>query len=307
MEAKTSFQDPKGQHCSFPITEVQSQSSDWIIPIRKKLGLLRERSSKSSLFMVPGNAGCKGDLGSVWQIHFGNGKKCRLRYAENIKFQPHQLAEIMLVDGCFILELFLRSSFRDFTEEDPMFYNSWMVPTLWHDLALLENQIPFFILQDLYDIVVPLIPESSHQPTQSITGLALSFFYRDAIREKCSQVADLYIYLITCTIFTSPHILMRSQKTFPTIQGVLWFSSPHFSALLLTASPLLSSPHHGFACSLPTPHGGFRPLNLLRLPITVTTSSFLSRCSSYQHANGHPLERRFCRSRSARANRHALA
>ncbi|KAK9266724.1 hypothetical protein L1049_025357 [Liquidambar formosana] len=117
--------------------------------------------------------------------------KVQRRYAENIKFKPQVLSEIMLDDGCFILELFLRSKLKDFGEEDPIFHNAWMVPTLRHDLALLENQIPFFILEKLFNIVVRQFPEHL---SCSITDLALSFFYPDlnlnqeAIRMKCSQV-----------------------------------------------------------------------------------------------------------------------
>lgn len=36
---------------------------------------------------------------------------------------------------------------------DPIFNNSWMAPTLQHDLALLENQIPFVVLHDLFNII----------------------------------------------------------------------------------------------------------------------------------------------------------
>ncbi|KAK9291510.1 hypothetical protein L1049_019458 [Liquidambar formosana] len=126
-------------------------------------------------------------------------QKVRRRYAEKIKFEPQELMEIMLVDGCFILELFLRSLLQDFTEEDPIFHNAWMIPTLRHDLALLENQIPFFILEELFNIVLRHFPE--HLPC-SITDLALSFFHPDlnlnqeAIRKKCGAQGGIYSHLL---------------------------------------------------------------------------------------------------------------
>ncbi|KAK9266370.1 hypothetical protein L1049_007343 [Liquidambar formosana] len=104
-------------------------------------------------------------------------KFVRGSYAENIKFEPHELAGIMLVDGCFILELFLRSRSRqDVTEEDPIFQNDWMVPTIRRDLALLENQIPFFVLKELFETIAE---ENKALNASSVTDLALSFFYPD--------------------------------------------------------------------------------------------------------------------------------
>ncbi|KAK9289639.1 hypothetical protein L1049_007797 [Liquidambar formosana] len=161
-EGETSFQDLEAQN--------------WMDPIIEKFRVLKERPLKTSIFKLP---------------YFIFQQYVRGRYAKDIILDPHQLAEIMLVDGCFILELFLRSWLRDFTEEDPIFHNAWMVPTIRHDLALLENQIPFFILEELFDkIIEPLIPKSEHQ---LITGLALSFFNPDlklneeSIPKKYSQ------------------------------------------------------------------------------------------------------------------------
>ncbi|KAL6145330.1 hypothetical protein ACLB2K_056018 [Fragaria x ananassa] len=55
----------------------------------------------------------------------------RASYAEDMSnINQEELAEIMLVDGCFILESDIR-----------------------HDLALLENQIPLCIILDLYDAI----------------------------------------------------------------------------------------------------------------------------------------------------------
>ncbi|XP_021599759.1 UPF0481 protein At3g47200 [Manihot esculenta] len=55
----------------------------------------------------------------------------------------------LLVDGCFIIE-FLRK-FQDKSRrdpDDPVF--SYMLQFLYHDLMLLENQIPWFVLEDIF-------------------------------------------------------------------------------------------------------------------------------------------------------------
>ncbi|XP_034887630.1 UPF0481 protein At3g47200-like [Populus alba] len=99
----------------------------------------------------------------------------RACYAEPIKMSSSELAEILLVDGCFMLELFIRYSNVDLIEQDdPLSYSSWIILTLQRDLALLENQIPFFVLERLYSQVV----ESSTigQSLPGLPRLALGFF-----------------------------------------------------------------------------------------------------------------------------------
>ncbi|CAK9176816.1 unnamed protein product [Ilex paraguariensis] len=74
--------------------------------------------------------------------------------------------EILLVDGCFILELLLRCTDKKFKDEDdPITSNAWMVPAIRRDLALLENQIPFEVLQKLFDTV-----RLSCSPTDPLTS-----------------------------------------------------------------------------------------------------------------------------------------
>ncbi|KAJ6878231.1 hypothetical protein NC651_030848 [Populus alba x Populus x berolinensis] len=98
-------------------------------------------------------------------------------YAEPIPYLIRSdLAEILLVDGCFMLELFIRYSNVDLrVQDDPLFYSPWIILTLQRDLALLENQIPFFVLERLYSQVV----ESSTIGQSLRSGpheLALGFF-----------------------------------------------------------------------------------------------------------------------------------
>ncbi|KAJ6758149.1 hypothetical protein OIU74_027274 [Salix koriyanagi] len=99
----------------------------------------------------------------------------RACYAEPIDMGRSELAETLLVDGCFMLELFIRYSKDDLrVQDDPLFYSSWMILTLQRDLSLLENQIPFFVLEKLYSLLV----ESSTigQSLPSLPELALGFF-----------------------------------------------------------------------------------------------------------------------------------
>ncbi|PRQ44481.1 hypothetical protein RchiOBHm_Chr3g0479741 [Rosa chinensis] len=102
-------------------------------------------------------------------------------YAEDMSnIDQEELAEIMLVDGCFLLELFIRFYLYvhgklEGPESDPILESAWMIADLRHDLALLENQIPLFIIYDLYDAISghQILVDNDLPPPH---GLALHFF-----------------------------------------------------------------------------------------------------------------------------------
>uniref|UniRef100_A0A0E0JK62 Uncharacterized protein n=1 Tax=Oryza punctata TaxID=4537 RepID=A0A0E0JK62_ORYPU len=57
---------------------------------------------------------------------------------------------MLLLDGCFILELF----FKWYTREDDVLCDvGWGLTLVVADLLLMENQIPFFVLERLYGLV----------------------------------------------------------------------------------------------------------------------------------------------------------
>ncbi|KAG6619489.1 hypothetical protein I3843_01G118200 [Carya illinoinensis] len=78
-------------------------------------------------------------------------ERARNCYAERISLKKGEFVEMMLLDGCFIIELFRKwemSSPRD--EHDPIFQLDWMLPKIARDLLLFENQLPFFVLTKLF-------------------------------------------------------------------------------------------------------------------------------------------------------------
>ncbi|KAJ4835945.1 hypothetical protein Tsubulata_047893 [Turnera subulata] len=78
---------------------------------------------------------------------------------------------MLLLDGCFIIELFLRYSRLDFgLLDDTIFTSSWMVSTLQRDLVLLENQIPFIVVECLFKLIVKPVNDDS------LFEFALNFF-----------------------------------------------------------------------------------------------------------------------------------
>lgn len=76
-----------------------------------------------------------------------------------------ELVEMMLLDGSFMVELFLQyEEGKDFT---PPF--RWPVQTLIADLLKLENQLPFFVLEKLFEL------STAGPPIRSLSYLALRF------------------------------------------------------------------------------------------------------------------------------------
>ncbi|XP_066325408.1 UPF0481 protein At3g47200-like [Miscanthus floridulus] len=65
---------------------------------------------------------------------------------------PDSFAEMLMLDGCFILEFFAKW-YKG--EPDKLCDVAWVLPLLHSDLLLLENQIPFFILEALFHVVSP--------------------------------------------------------------------------------------------------------------------------------------------------------
>ncbi|XP_058214473.1 UPF0481 protein At3g47200-like [Rhododendron vialii] len=90
-------------------------------------------------------------------------KKC---YAEEVTLDE----EMLLVDGCFILEFLYRyhSSELQPQERDPICGNSLIVTKVVTDLILLENQIPFFVLEKLFQLTVEKIPHHNWSITDYV-------------------------------------------------------------------------------------------------------------------------------------------
>ncbi|XP_028061492.1 uncharacterized protein LOC114264960 [Camellia sinensis] len=128
-------------------------------------------------------------------------EEARRCYSEKINFDEYKLAEILLVDGCFLLELLLRYSDIENHEEDnvedPLINNARTIATLQHDLALLENQIPFSILGTLFGIRRDNVPQPLRSSfiEHNVATLALLFFKsalglsNKAIQSKSSKLS----------------------------------------------------------------------------------------------------------------------
>lgn len=139
-------------------------------------------------------------------------------YGEKINLTSDEFVQMMLVDGCFIIELFLRYSIKALRRpNDPIFTTTGLLLELRCDFILLENQIPLFVLHDLFKTVP--IPE---QCTQTFNELACRFFAnilpggREVAKEKFCQEGYHFLDLIRhCMLPTYPKELPIKRETPP--------------------------------------------------------------------------------------------
>ncbi|CAO2203762.1 unnamed protein product [Urochloa humidicola] len=76
--------------------------------------------------------------------------RARACYSERPPLGSDDLVRMLLLDGCFVLELFFKLHEK---ERDALCDIGWGLTLLATDLLLLENQIPFFVLERLYNVV----------------------------------------------------------------------------------------------------------------------------------------------------------
>lgn len=77
----------------------------------------------------------------------------RCSYSETIEQNSDDFVKIILTDACFIIEYFLRS--LEWPQEDPLLSKPWLRCDVKLDLILLENQLPWFVLEDLFNLTEP--------------------------------------------------------------------------------------------------------------------------------------------------------
>ncbi|CAB4287622.1 unnamed protein product [Prunus armeniaca] len=79
----------------------------------------------------------------------------------------------MVLDGLFTIELFCKvGKLSPIDPDDPIFNLEWIFANILRDLFRFENQIPFFLLQKLFDESKPSRGDSD----SSLAKLALEFF-----------------------------------------------------------------------------------------------------------------------------------
>ncbi|KAG8378204.1 hypothetical protein BUALT_Bualt08G0113500 [Buddleja alternifolia] len=80
-------------------------------------------------------------------------EKARRCYADSIELSRDDFVQMLVLDGCFIIELIRKYGFDEFREmDDTIFQYEQVLSQLRHDLMLVENQVPFFVLDQLFSM-----------------------------------------------------------------------------------------------------------------------------------------------------------
>lgn len=101
--------------------------------------------------------------------------RARECYSETIHLDTDEFVEMLVLDGCFIIELFRKvGRVVPVEHDDPLFSMSWVISFFLRDLIRLENQLPFFVLECLFDLSKR--PGEEGINSKSLAALALEFF-----------------------------------------------------------------------------------------------------------------------------------
>ncbi|EXC31342.1 hypothetical protein L484_017622 [Morus notabilis] len=93
-------------------------------------------------------------------------------YAGPIGMTMNEFVQVMVLDGCFIIELFRKKACQNLRGlDDPVFEMSCLLQFLYHDLIMLENQIPWVVLETLFNL--PFVTRIDKRP---LVQLAIEFF-----------------------------------------------------------------------------------------------------------------------------------
>lgn len=129
-------------------------------------------------------------------------------YAVPVRFSRDEFIKILLVDGCFLIELFRKRASESLSENDPIYTRPCMRAALGYDLYLLENQIPWMVLDRLFS-------RTTFPSGMLLTQLAVNYFQKNYL------VTRELMYSLRNTSNHSNHILELLRNSF------VWSAKPH--------------------------------------------------------------------------------
>uniref|UniRef100_A0A7N0RJ64 Uncharacterized protein n=1 Tax=Kalanchoe fedtschenkoi TaxID=63787 RepID=A0A7N0RJ64_KALFE len=113
------------------------------------------------------------NIAQSWEV------RARRCYSQSVEPSSAKFVLMLLKDGVFIVERMLRNSNKvTITPQDILIMKPWLSTDVDHDLILLENQIPFFVIHGLYAL---LPSQSGTLPSTSLKNLI------NLIHECCSE------------------------------------------------------------------------------------------------------------------------
>ncbi|KAG6633322.1 UPF0481 protein At3g47200-like [Carya illinoinensis] len=128
---------------------------------------------------------------------------CRKCYAGVVGLSVENFIEMMVIDGCFILEFLSRYLENRMVlnvngEKDPVFKTSWMPRKIIADLLLLENQLPWCVLDCLFNHMPSL--KTTHQWCSRLDDLVSFSFseYKTFPAAHSARSHEKHAHLLDC-------------------------------------------------------------------------------------------------------------
>ncbi|KAG2335144.1 hypothetical protein Bca52824_006324 [Brassica carinata] len=91
------------------------------------------------------------DLVRVARTWEENSRNC---YAEDIRLDSDAFVKMLIVDASFLVELLLRSQVDVNRGMEDMIYGKQnMIGDVNHDIMLLENQLPYFVVEGMFGLL----------------------------------------------------------------------------------------------------------------------------------------------------------
>ncbi|KAL1307565.1 UPF0481 protein At3g47200-like [Arachis hypogaea] len=145
----------------------------------------------------------------------------RACYSDDIKLSKEEHVMVILVDCCFILELLLRFFSEESKEDDSISLFPWLDEYLRWDLLLLENQIPFFVFNNLYDLAFATLNGGTGHP--SLLKLILGYFFGpyDDTDWDSGSIEHFTDLLRTFHLKQSISPLSRKKETLPFLKSAI--------------------------------------------------------------------------------------
>ncbi|CAN0855064.1 UPF0481 protein At3g47200 [Linum grandiflorum] len=124
-------------------------------------------------------------------------EETRRCYADDVKLDGGEFVRMMLLDGCFVVELLRELESYGFRNGSPLI-QKWMLPNLRRDLIMLENQLPLSVLQTLFRL-------TSGKTEEEFLKLALRFFSPLLQRDSSRSVSEIWTKFDGETVGENPN------------------------------------------------------------------------------------------------------
>lgn len=104
--------------------------------------------------------------------------QARSCYAETVDQTSDEFTKMILVDGRFVVMVIVFDYYRQLIQTgDRLFYQPYLINDVTVDMALIENQLPFFVIKRLYNFVLSSTNQTELVPEfASIRNLVYAFF-----------------------------------------------------------------------------------------------------------------------------------